>query len=87
MSFLELKGRLVTEASCLHGNAKESCGVCNTKKKRLFVAPQLHCFFGGKTRSPLWRRGSAGGSVPFSVLQIKGQLKCCSSHQHTPGHY
>ena len=37
MSFLELKGRLVTEASCLHGNAKVSCGVCNTNKDYLLL--------------------------------------------------
>lgn len=55
MSFLELKGRLVTEASCLRGNAKESCGVCNTNKGYLLLVsrivssvarPDLH--FGGE---------------------------------------
>lgn len=37
MSFLELKRRLVTEASCSRGNAKESCGVCNTNKGYLLL--------------------------------------------------
>lgn len=81
MSFHELKGRLVMEASCLCGNAKESCGVCNTNKGYLLLL--------GRTVSLVARPdvclGGEGVLVAacLSVLQIKGRVKCCGSHRNT----